>query len=185
MGEPGEITRCLAAAREGDREALDRLMPLVYEELRHVARRQLVKERPGHTFDSRALVHEAYLKLARLQRIAWQDRVHFYAISARVMRRILLDHVDARGAVKRGGGAVPVTLDGNEPAVEDRAPEFAALDEALVRLEALNARQCRVVECRFFAGLTAEETAEALGISLATVKRDWTLARAFLNSELA
>lgn len=185
MTDPGEVTRLLAAARAGDRESFDRVMPLVYDELRRVARGQLVGERPGHTFDSGALVHEAYLKLVRLDEMQFQDRVHFCAMAARLMRRILIDHAEARGAAKRGGGALNITLDDLAVATGDDIDRFAALDEALVRLEALNARQCRVVECRFFGGLSNEETAEALDVSPATVKRDWTLARAWLNRELA
>lgn len=185
MSEPGEITRLLAAAKSGDRAALDRVMPLVYDELRVLARRKLSREDPGHTFDSGALVHEAYLKLVRLERIQWQDRIHFFALAARVMRRVLINHAEARDAAKRGGGVEDLSLSVADPSDEDRAQRFGALDDALERLEALNARQCRVVECRFFAGLSLEETAEALEISPATVKRDWTIARAWLNRELA
>lgn len=181
----GEITRVLAAARAGDGAALDRLMPLVYDELRQAARRQLRRERGGHTLDTCALVHEAYLKLNHLDRLQWQDRSHFFAVSARVMRQVLIDHAVARAADKRGGGAAVMTLDGQEPAVEDRAQQYVELDEALQRLESVNPRQCRVVEYRYFLGLSAEETAEQLGISLATVKRDWNVARAFLHAELA
>lgn len=184
MTEPGEITRLLASARSGDRMALDRALPLVYEELCAVARRQLAQERPGHTLEPSALVHEAYLKLVALERIQWRDRVHFFALSARLMRRILLNHAERRGAIKRGGGQVAVTLNDVAVGADDPVRRFAALDEALERLDALSTRQCRVVECRFFAGLSVEETAEALEISPATVKRDWTIARAWLNREL-
>ncbi|HVH38440.1 MAG TPA: sigma-70 family RNA polymerase sigma factor [Gemmatimonadaceae bacterium] len=184
MTDTGEVTRLLVAARAGDRESMDRVMPLVYEELRRLARRQLSHERPGHTFDSGALVHEAYLKLTRLERVQWQDRVHFFSIASRLMRRILIDRAEHRDAAKRGGGDTPVTLDDLTVAADDRHERFVALDEALTRLEALNPRQCRVVECRFFGGLSLDETATALDVSPATVKRDWTMARAWLNREL-
>lgn len=183
--EPDEFERLLAAARTGDREALNRIMPLVYDELRRIARRQLARERPGHTFDSSALVHEAYLKLERLQQIKIENRVHFAALAARLMRRILIDHANGRDAAKRGGGEAALSLDDVTVAVEDRFVRYAALEEALERLEAQSPRQCQVVECRYFAGLSNEETAEALNVSLATVKRDWMLARAWLNKELA
>lgn len=185
MPDPGEITQLLAAARSGDRDALDRVTALAYDELRAVAHRQLARERPGHTLDTSALVHEAYLKLIGLQRIQWQDRIHFFALSARLMRRILINHAERRGAAKRGGGRVALALEDVMPGAEDRMQRFGALDEALERLEQLNPRQCRVVECRFFSGLSLEETAEALSVSPATVKRDWSLARAWLNRELA
>jgi len=185
MSESGDITRLLAAARGGDRNGLDRVIPLVYEELQAVARQQLAQERTGHTLDTSALVHEAYLKLVRLERIQWQDRVHFFALSARLMRRILINHAERRNAAKRGGGQVVLRLEDVAPGLHDRMQRFAVLDEALERLEQLEPRQCRVVECRFFGGLSVEETAEALDISPATVKRDWTLARAWLNRELA
>lgn len=182
---PGEITQLLAAARAGDRRALDRVIPLVYDELNALARRQLAQERPGHTLNTGGLVHEAYLKLVGLQRIQWQDRGHFLALSARLMRRILINHAEGRNTAKRGGGQGTVRLEDVAPGVEDRMQRFVALDEALEGLECRSARQCRVVECRFFAGLTVEETAEALEISTATVKREWALARAWLNRELA
>lgn len=184
MQAQGEITQLLAAARAGDRQAMDRVIPLVYEELNGVARRQLAQEHLGHTLNTGALVHEAYLKLVRLNRIQWQDRGHFFALSARVMRRILLNHAESRRTAKRGGGKGTVPLSDVVPGVEDRFHRYQALNEALDELERRNPRQARVVECRFFAGLTVEETAEALEISRATVKRDWALARAWLNREL-
>ena len=185
MRDIGETTRLLAAARGGDTNALDRVVTRVYDELCAVAHRQLSRERPGHTLDTRALVHEAYLKLVDLHEIQWQDRAHFLAMSARLMRRILINHAERHGALKRGSGETPARLEDVAPGAEDRMQRFAALDEALERLERLNPRQCRVVECRYFGGLNVDETAAALDISSATVKRDWTLARAWLNRELA
>lgn len=165
-------------------EELDRLFPLAYQELRRLAHGKLRGERAGHTLDTTALVHEAYLRLARLNRIDWQNRTHVLALAAQAMRRVLVDYAERRNAQKREGGRTRVPLDGLSIAVDDDAVHFLDLDEALERLEALDARQCRVVECRFFAGLTIEETAEALGVSAATVKRDWTHARAWLNRAL-
>ena len=185
MRDIGETTRLLAAARSGDTGALDRVVTRVYDELCAVAHRQLSRERAGHTLDTRSLVHEAYLKLVDLHEIQWQDRAHFLAMSSRLMRRILINHAEHRGAAKRGGGSIPLPLDDVAPGAEDRMQRFAALDEALDRLEQLSPRQCRVVECRYFGGLNVDETAAALDISAATVKRDWTLARAWLNRELA
>lgn len=178
------ITDLLVAARNGDRSAFDELFPLVYDVLRRIAHRKLAGERAGHTLSTIDLVHEAYLKLVRLDRIEWQGRAHFLAIAAQAMRNILVTYALARKAEKRGGGR------DNAPLVEDlvvaEAPtsNLLALNEAMERLEALDARWSRVVECRFFAGMSIEETAEALGISPASVKRDWALARAWLNREL-
>lgn len=188
MSEPGEVTRLLAAANEGDPEALDRLVPLVYEELRGIAARRMAAERTGHTLTTTDLAHEAYLQIAALERIEWKNRAQFFAIAARVMRRILVDHAVRRGAKKRGGGAAPVTLDrvSNGLAVgPEHDEEMLALDQALTRLAEEDERLARVVECRFFGGMTVRETATALDISPATVKRDWVLARAWLNRELA
>jgi RNA polymerase sigma factor (TIGR02999 family) len=185
MTNPGEITRLLEAAEAGDGEAFHRLVPVVYHELRRIAHRQLAGERPDHTLDTGALVHEAYLKLVDLERIEWRGRAHFFAAAAGAMRRILIDHAHARRARKRGGGARPVTLERIEIPSHDTLEELLELDRALERLAALDGRQARVVECRFFAGMTIEETAEALGVSPMTVKRDWTAARAWLNRELA
>lgn len=185
MSEPGEVTKLLAAASAGDRRALDRVVPLVYDELRRVAHRQLAGERDGHTLDTGALVHEAYLKVAGLERLQWRDRAHFFAVAAGAMRRILIDYATRRRAAKRGGGARPMSLDRISVVVEERAEDLVALDEALERLRELDERQSRVVECRFFAGMGIDETAAALDVSPATVKRDWTMARAWLNRELA
>lgn len=184
MDEHGEVTQLLVAAKDGGADAIGRVVTLVYEELERIAHRQLAREQAGHTLDTGALVHEAYLKLGQLDHIDWQSREHFLAMAARLMRRILIDYAVARRAEKRGGGAVRITLDPGMAAVEAGGDDLLALDDALKRLEQLNARQSRIVECRFFAGMSVEETAAALDLSPATVKRDWVSARAWLNREL-
>lgn len=165
---------------------MEDLLPLVYGELKRIAARQLRGERPGHTLCTTALVHEAWLELSHLDRIRWKNRSHYLALAAQAMRRVLIDHAVARRAHKRGGGRQPEPL-GDDPLVmvQGRAAELIDLDHALERLATQDERQVRVVECRFFGGMSIEETAEALGISPATVKREWTLARAWLNRELA
>ncbi len=186
MGDTqGDITRLLHDLAGGEVEALDRLVPLVYEQLRRIARRHMARENVGHTLTVTALVHEAYTDLVALDRIDWQDREHFFAFASRVMRRVLVDHAVARKAQKRGGDRARVPLDERWAAIEGRPDDLLALDEALRKLASLDERQSRVVECRFFAGMTIEETAKALGISPATVNRDWTAARAWLNRELS
>lgn len=179
-----DVTRLLASWRGGDQAALEELVPLVYDELRVLAQRQLTKERDGHTLSATALVHEAYLNLAAGAAPSLNDRVHFFAIASRVMRRVLVWHARRRNAAKRGGGVIAVTLD--EAAVVDAgtADEILALDEALAALEKLDPRLCQVVDCRHFGGLTVPETARALGVSAATVKRDWTTARAWLRARM-
>jgi RNA polymerase sigma-70 factor, ECF subfamily len=165
---------------------MEDLLPLVYGELKRIAARQLRRERPDHTLSATALVHEAWLELSQLDRIKWQNRNHYLALAAQAMRRVLIDHAVARRAAKRGGGIAAETLDG-DPVVlaESRAEELLDLDNALQRLGAIDERQVRIVECRFFGGMSVEETAEALQLSPATVKRDWALARAWLNRELS
>lgn len=164
---------------------MDDLLPLVYGELKRIAARQLRRERPDHTLSTTALVHEAWLELSRLDRIKWQNRNHYLAIAAQAMRRVLVDHAVARRAQKRGGGQAAETLDDDAMLlVEGRAEELIDLDHALERLAAIDHRQERIVECRFFGGMSIEETAEALELSPATVKREWALARAWLNREL-
>ncbi|MGH7469607.1 MAG: sigma-70 family RNA polymerase sigma factor [Longimicrobiales bacterium] len=185
MASTDDISSLLTAWNEGDREALDRLFPVVYRELRRIAHRQLRGERPGHTLSTTALVHEAYFKLVQLDRIQWQNRAQFFAIAARAMRRILVDYALARRRKKRGGGQPMLPLDDVIIMVNSQADELVAVDQALQRLEAIDVRHARVVECRVFAGMSVEETAEALNISAATVKRDWALARAWLNRELS
>ena len=164
---------------------LDGLFAAVYDALRRIAHRELRGERDGHTLSTTALVHEAWLELARLEHIRWPSRAYVLAAAARAMRRILVDYAVARRAQKRGNGAVPVPLDDAVALAVARGDELLALDEALERLTAANERWGRVVECRFFGGMSVEETADALGTSAATVKRDWTMARAWLNQELA
>jgi RNA polymerase sigma factor (TIGR02999 family) len=182
--ETGEITRLLCAAREGDREAFDALFPHVYDTLRKIAGARMRAERHRVTLAPTALVHEAYLKLVGLERIQWQNRAQFYAIAARAMRQILVDRALARSAEKRGGGRVRVTLEETLRTEEPESRDVLALEEALTRLEREQPRRAQVVVCRFYGGMEVRETAEALGISQATVKRDWVAARAWLNREL-
>jgi RNA polymerase sigma-70 factor, ECF subfamily len=159
---------------------------LVYNELHQLAARKLRRERDGHTLSATALVHEAWLELNKLNRIQWQNRAHFLAVAAQAMRRILIDYAVARRREKRGGGQQVLSLDeGDALAIaHERADELVALEEALARLQQLNERQARIVECRFFGGMSVEETADALNVSPATVKREWAIARAWLNREL-
>jgi RNA polymerase sigma-70 factor, ECF subfamily len=165
---------------------MDDLLPLVYGELKRIAARQLQRERADHTLSTTALVHEAWLELSNLDRIKWQNRSHYLAIASQAMRRVLIDHAVARRAQKRGGGKEVEVLDDSAMLlVEGRAEELLDLDHALQRLAAIDERQVRVVECRFFGGMSIEETAEALGVSPATVKREWILARAWLNWTLS
>ncbi len=185
MTESASVTSLLHEAGRGDPQALDRLVPMVYETLRSLAHRALRYERPGHTLNTTALAHEAYLELIGLDHIAWQDRSHFFAMAARAMRHILIDYAVARNAQKRGGGAVPIELDDSALATENSIEEVLALNEALGRLESVAPHAVQVVECRVFTGMTIEETAAALGLSPATVKRHWSMARAWLNRELS
>ena len=182
---PKEITRLLVAWGEGDESALERLTPLVYEELRRLAHHYMGRERPGHTLQTTALVNEAYVRLIDWKNVHWQNRAHFFGVSAQLMRRILVDFARARGYAKRGGGALAVTLDKAALVSNDKGADIVALDEALVALSELDARQSRVVELRFFGGLSIEETAEVLKVSPGTVRRDWSLARAWLHRELS
>jgi RNA polymerase sigma factor (TIGR02999 family) len=178
------VTRLLERARQGDRDALDRLVPLVYGELRRGASRSLRRDRAHLTWQTTALVHEAYLRLFGGTVPTFANRAHFLAIAARSMRQILVERARARGAAKRGGGRARTTLHDATLASEPREIDLLALDFALERLTALDARQASVVELRFFGGLTVEETAEAMGLSAATIKREWTVARAWLYREL-
>jgi RNA polymerase sigma factor (TIGR02999 family) len=178
-----EITQLLRAWGGGDREALDELIPLVYEELRRQAARYLRRERPGHTLQTTALVNEVYLRLAGIKGLQWRDRTHFFAMAGTLMRRVLVDYARRQRRDKRGGGVSVTSLDGHAVTTAPSV-DIEALDDALQRLAAVDSQQCRVVELRFFGGLSIEETAEALGISPATVKRDWTTAKAWLYHEL-
>lgn len=177
------VTELLGAWRAGDREAEERLVAAVYGDLRRIARGALARERSGHTLQPTALAHEAYLDLAEQRRAAWQGRGHFLSVAALAMRRILVSHARRRAAGKRGGGALRVTLPQDLAAVEAEV-DLVALDAALDALAALDPRQARVVELRYFGGLTIEETAAALGVSPATVKVDWSMARAWLRRRL-
>jgi RNA polymerase sigma factor (TIGR02999 family) len=185
LATTGNITALLAAHREGDPEAFDRLVPLVYDDLRRIASRQLRRLRGAATLDTTALVHEAYLRLVDQPVLDVDDRNHFFGIAARAMRQIVIDHARKRGAQKRGGGRSPVSLDRVQIAIHEQAEVLLALDEALERLGLLNERLTRVFECRYFAGLSEQETADALAVSLRTVQRDWVKGRAWLRRELA
>lgn len=180
----GEITALLRRHHSGDRAAYHELLSLVYEHLRHIARTQLARGWRVRTLTPTALVHEVYLHLANETGVDWQDRSHFYAICARAMRRALVDHARHHGALKRAGGERPVALEDVEVGIDAQAELIIAVDEALTSLERFNERFARVVECRYFAGLTEEETAGALDTSLRTVQRDWMRARAWLLKEL-
>lgn len=180
---PG-VTDFLVAWGQGDTAALDHLVPLVHGELRRLARREMRRERAGHTLQTTALVNEAYLRLVDLTRVRWQDRSHFFAMSARLMRRILVDHARARESRKRGGGARRISFDEALVVSEERGADLVALDDALQALAAFDERKSRVVELRFFGGLSVDETAEALHVSPETVMRDWRLAKVWLLREL-
>jgi RNA polymerase sigma factor (TIGR02999 family) len=182
---PGEVTLLLLEVRNGHQEAEERLIPLVYKELRRLAASYLRKESPDHTLQPTALVHEAYLRLTRMEQMDWQSRAHFFAVAAKLMRHILVDHARAHQANKRGQGWKIVGLDEAFLAAPGRAPEIIALNDALDRLAELDSRQCRIVELRFFSGLNEEETGHILGITSRTVRRDWRLARAWLYRELS
>ena len=177
---PQEVTQLLADWGKGDRSALDKLLPLVHSELRRIAQRQMSQERPGHTLQATALVNEAYLKLAGQQKFEWQNRAHFFAVCAQVMRHILIDHARAHGREKRGGGAIQVSLNDALVVAEDQAAHFLALDEALRVLERLDPQKGKIVELRYFGGLSIEEAAEVLNVSPRTVRREWQHAKAWL-----
>lgn len=183
MGQ-GEITALLEAHSSGDPDALDELFPLVYDELRRIAHKRMRGERRGHTLHTTALVHEVYLELIDLDGVDWQNRNHFFAIAARVMRNVLVDYAVKRKADKRGGDRDRVPLEDWDGAADVVLEDVLSVHQALERLETIDERQVRVVECRFFAGLTIKETSDTLGISPATVGRDWRMARAWLNREL-
>ena len=180
-----EITQLLIAWNQGDQRARDELARLIYDELRRLARGYLRREGPGHTLQPTALVHEAFLRLINQNRVNWQNRAHFFGAAARLMRQILINHAEARRAAKRGGEAERVSLENVDHSSQAHRIDLIALDEALQRLERLDPQQSRIVEMRYFSGLTIEEIAEAIGVSPATVKRDWSVARAWLRRELS
>ena len=181
---PHDVTELLLAHGEGRTGAFDQLLPLVYHDLRRLARAQLRRRAPGATLDTTGLVHEAYLKLVDQSRASWRDRGHFFAVSAMAMRHILVDHARRRTRHKRGGEASVLPLDEARVAIARDAEQLVALDLALQRLQQVDERLVRVVECRYFAGYSEQETAEALGVSLRTAQRDWLKARAWLRREL-
>lgn len=178
-----DLTHILEEWQSGDSSALDRLLPVVYEQLRQIAERHLRRERGDHTLQPTALVHEAFLKLIG-QRVSWQNRAHFFAVSAEIMRRILVDHARKKQADKRGGSAPTISLDERIDWSDERDVNLVALDDALQELATVDPQQSKVVELRFFGGLSVEETAEVMNISTSTVKREWRMARAWLLSEL-
>ncbi|HEU0253711.1 MAG TPA: sigma-70 family RNA polymerase sigma factor [Pyrinomonadaceae bacterium] len=182
---PENITELLASYGRGDKESLDRLMPIVYEELRRQAARYLRREQPGNTLQTTALIHEAYVRLVDQRNTQWQNRAHFFGIAAQMMRRILVDHARAKKRVKRGGSEIRVSLSDATVAAKEQDLDVVALDAALERLALIDEQQSRVVELRFFSGLSVEETAEVMGISKSTVKREWSMARAWLHRELS
>jgi RNA polymerase sigma-70 factor, ECF subfamily len=184
MDPRGEVTTLLAAWGKGDASALDQLMPLVYAELHRIARRVWSQHQRNDTLQPTALINEAYLKLANAESASFQDRRHFFAVASTAMRQILVNHAMARLAEKRGGGRAEVSLDEVQRAVDQEAQEIVSLHEALEALQAVDPRKSKVVEMRYFGGLSIEETAEALGISVGTVNRDWRLARSWLIREM-
>ncbi len=182
---PGEVTQLLGQWSGGDRQALDELMPLVYEELRRMAHRHMARERAGHTLQATELVNEVYLKLKDERAAHWQNRAQFFAVAAQMMRFILVDYARRHARAKRGGGAQKVTLVDDALVTSEKGDEMLALDEALQKLEQFDRRKSQIAVLRFFAGLTVVETAEALSVSAETVTRDWRLARAWLQNELS
>lgn len=182
---PQEVSQLLRAWGDGDQTALDKLMPLVYEELRQMAKRHMGRQNPGHTLQTTALIHEAYLRLVDQKEVQWQNRAHFFGVAAKAMRHILIDYARSRHAAKRGGEARLVSLDEAAVVSAERTAELVALDDALQSLAAFDQRKSRVVELRYFGGLTVEETAEVLKVSPETVALDWRLARTWLLRELS
>jgi RNA polymerase sigma factor (TIGR02999 family) len=178
------VTRLLQRSRDGDGDALEEILPLLYRELRRIAAEQLSRERGGHTLQATALVHEAWLQLVAQRSQSWENRRHFLSLAAMTMRRVLVHHAERRAAAKRGGGLERVTLSSAGEAVEAELPDLLDLEQALERLGAVDERAVRIVELRFFAGLTCEEAGEVLGLSTRTVEREWRVARAWLRREL-
>ena len=184
MADPGSVTGLLVAWGKGDEQAFQRLVPLVERELHRIAKRCMAGERAGHSLQATALVNEAYLRLIDAQQVKWQDRAHFLAMSARLMRRILVDWARSKQYQKRGGGALRVTFDEALPVGDERGEDLVALDEALQELATFDERKSKVIELRFFGGLSVEETASVLNVSVDTVMRDWKLAKAWLLREM-
>ena len=178
---PHDVTQLLVAWSEGDQSALNELTPLVHEELHRLAHNHMRRERQGHTLQTSALVNEAYMRLIDQRNVRWQNRAQFFSIASRLMRRILVDHARSHHYAKRGGGIRPVSLDEAAIVAQERAAELVALDEALKSLASIDPRKCQVVELRFFGGMTVEESAEVLGVSAATVMREWSTAKAWLH----
>jgi RNA polymerase sigma factor (TIGR02999 family) len=179
-----DVTQLLRAWAAGDEQALEKLTPLVYEQLHRVAQRYMANERPGHTLQTTALVHEVYMRLVDCRQTNWQDRAHFFAVSAHLMRRILIDFARSRHYQKRGGGTAPMALDEALTICNEPDPNLLALDDALQSLAAVDARKSKVVELKFFGGLTVDETAEVLRVSAETVVRDWRLSKAWLLRQM-
>lgn len=182
---PNEVTQLLISWRNGDSEALDKLIPMVYAELRKLARRHMARESPDHTLQTSALINETYLKLVDQQNVQWQNRAHFFAVAAQVMRHILMDHARSHRYQKRGAGAPKVAFDENTGLSDERAAELVSLDDALTALAEIDPRKSRIIELRFFGGLSVEETAVIMKISPVTVSREWRAARAWLRREMA
>jgi RNA polymerase sigma-70 factor (ECF subfamily) len=182
---PQEITQLLLSWSQGDNSALDQLIPLVYPELRRLARQHMRRENPGHTLQTSALINEAYLRLVDHHDVKWQGRAHFFAVAAQVMRHILIDHARRLHYAKRGAGALHIPLDEVALVSQERAAEFVALDESLTLLAAVDPRKSQIVELRFFGGLTVEEAAEVMKLSPITIKREWRSARAWLHLEMS
>jgi RNA polymerase sigma factor (TIGR02999 family) len=181
---PHDVTQLLVAWSNGDEAARDQLLPLVYEQLHRLAHQYMNRERPGHTLQTSALVNEAFVRLVDQRNVRWQNRSHFFAIAAQMMRRVLVDYARSRQSEKRGGNAVQVSLNEELIVSDEQNDEVVALDEALKTLATLDQRKCQIVELRFFAGLSIEETAEVLGVSSGTIMREWTLAKAWLRKEI-
>ena len=179
-----DVTELLIEWSNGDKAALDKLMPLIHEELRRLAHHYMSHERPGHTLQTTALINEAYLRLVNRKAVHWQNRAHFFAIAATLMRSLLVDHARSHAYAKRGGDARKITIDEAMIVSQERAAEVVALDDVLKQLAIFDPQQSRIVELRFFGGLTIDETAEVLGLSAATIKREWSTARAWLYREL-
>ncbi len=182
---PKDVTELLVDWRNGDKRALDQLIPLVYNELHRIASRYLRRERQGHTLQTTALINEAYMRIVDQNSVNWQNRAHFFGVAAQMMRRILVDHARSHLYAKRGGGAQKLTLDEAIATPQERDLDLVALDDALSTLAAIDPQQSRIIELRFFGGLTIEETAEVVSISPATVKRDWNMAKAWLYGEIS